>query len=152
MYYFFGQPVRFVENKLIDVNLLSGVSTPSGDYVGYRTSYEDVEEIVDRKYWQPSTVAVAQVGRHPTQGQSMYDSDSLLQNSDVARLNASIRHPGNDIVDTTNQISALKKITIEVAEADIRAQLESAESSRSKNQANSVPHTPSVPPESTITG
>lgn len=138
MYYYYGQPVRFVENHLVEANTLSGFPTPDGDYVGYRTDYSDVEEIVDRKYWQPSTVAVSQVGRHPVQGNSMYDSPDVLKSAKVARLNASIRHPSNDIVDTSVQLQALKKITIEVAESDIRSQLEKIESDKRSTIPNNV--------------
>lgn len=147
MLYYFGQPVRFVENSFVDVSPLSGISFSDG-YVGYRTSYEDVEEIVDRKYWQPSTVAVSQVGKHPTQGTTMYDSPEVLKSPEVARLNSSIRHPSNDIVDTTNQLNSLKKITIEVAEADIKAQLQKIEAETKV----STPNAPSVPPETTLGG
>lgn len=148
MLYYYGQPVRFMENAIVDIDVLSGTSTVNGDYIGYRTDYSDVEEIVDRKYWQPSTVAVSQVGKHPSNGTSMYDSSDVLKSTEVARLNASIRHPGNDIVDTSNQLNALKKITIEVAESDIRAQLHKIES----ENKGSVPNSPSTPPDATIGG
>lgn len=146
MLYYVNQPERFVENHLVDFNPFE----PSV----YRTDYSDVKEIVDRKHWVPSTVAVSQVGRHPSNGTSMYDSPTLLKSPEVARLNASVRHPSNDIVDTTSQLSRLKKLTIEVANDDLKSQLDKIQSDKKQDpsQTPSVPNNISTPPDSTIGG
>lgn len=146
MLYYENQPERFKENNIVDFNLFESS--------GYRTDYSDVQEIVDRKHWVPSTVAVSQVGKHPMNGTSMYDSSSLLKSPEVARLNASIRHPSNDIVETTAQLSRLKKLTIEVANDDIKSQLDKIQSDKKSDpsQTPSVPNNISTPPDSTIGG
>lgn len=146
MLYYENQPERFKENNIVDFNPLESS--------GYRTDYSDVEEIVDRKHWVPSTVAVSQVGKHPSNGTSMYDSSSLLKSPEVARLNASVRHPSNDIVETIAQLSRLKKLTIEVVNDDIKSQLDKIESDKKKDpsQTPSVPNNISTPPDSTIGG
>lgn len=146
MMYYENQPERFVENHLVDFNPLESS--------GYRTDYSDVEEIVDRKHWVPSTVAVSQVGKHPANGTSMYDSSALLKSPEVARLNASVRHPSNDIVETTSQLSRLKKLTIEVVNDDLKSQLDKIESDKKKDpsQTPTVPNNISTPPDSTIGG
>lgn len=146
MLYYENQPERFKENNIVDFNPLKSS--------GYRTDYSDVQEIVDRKHWVPSTVAVSQVGKHPANGTSMYDSPTLLKSSEVARLNASVRHPSNDIVETTAQLSRLKKLTIEVANDDIKSQLEKLESDKKSDpsQTPTVPNNISTPPDSTIGG
>lgn len=146
MLYYENQPERFNENQIVDFNPLKSS--------GYRTDYSDVEELVDRKHWVPSTVAVSQVGKHPANGTSMYDSSALLKSPEVARLNASIRHPSNDIVDTTAQLSRLKKLTIEVANDDIKSQLDKIQSDKKSDpsQTPSVPNNISTPPDSTIGG
>lgn len=146
MLYYENQPERFKENSIVDFNPLKSSA--------YRTDYSDVEEIVDRKHWVPSTVAVSQVGKHPANGTSMYDSSALLKSPEVARLNASIRHPSNDIVETTAQLSRLKKLTIEVANDDIKSQLDKIQSDKKSDpsQTPSVPNNISTPPDSTIGG
>lgn len=146
MLYYENQPERFKENSIVDFNPLESSA--------YRTDYSDVEEIVDRKHWVPSTVAVSQVGKHPANGTSMYDSSALLKSPEVARLNASIRHPSNDIVETTAQLSRLKKLTIEVANDDIKSQLDKIQSDKKSDpsQTPSVPNNISTPPDSTIGG
>ncbi len=146
MMYYENQPERFVENHLVDFNPLKSS--------GYRTDYSDVEEIVDRKHWVPSTVAVSQVGKHPASGTSMYDSSTLLKSPEVARLNASVRHPSNDIVETTAQLSRLKKLTIEVVNDDLKSQLDKIQADKKSDpsQTPTVPNNISTPPNSTIGG
>lgn len=146
MLFYESQPERFVENHVVDFNPLKSS--------GYRTDYTDVQEIVDRKHWVPSTVAVSQVGKHPSNGTSMYDSPSLLKSPEVARLNASVRHPSNDIVETTAQLSRLKKLTIEVVNDDLKSQLDKIQSDNKSDpsQTPTVSNNISTPPDSTIGG
>lgn len=154
MLFYENQPERFVENHVVDSNPLEFSLSKSGHVTGYRTDYSDVEEIVDRKHWVPSTVAVSQVGKHPANGTSMYDSPSLLKSPEVARLNASVRHPSNDIVETTAQLSRLKKLTIEVVNDDLKSQLDKIQADKNKDpsQTPAVPNNISTPPDSTIGG
>lgn len=154
MLYYENQPERFKENQLVDSNPLEFSVSKEGHCTGYRTDYSDVQEIVDRKHWVPSTVAVSQVGKHPSNGTSMYDSPGLLKSPEVARLNASIRHPSNDIVETTSQLSRLKKLTIEVANDDLKSQVDKIQSDKKSDpsQTSSVPNNISTPPDSTIGG
>ena len=103
--------LRLARNEQVDVS----------PFEEYRTNYDDVEEIVDDRYFVPSSVAVTQRS-HSYQG--LYDSLESLSDARVARLNASVRHPSMDIVDVNTRVDQLKKITLEFVDADKKRSVE----------------------------
>ena len=105
--------LRLARNEQVDVS----------PFERYRTNYEDVEEIVDDRYFVPSSAAVTQRSRSY---QGLYDSPESLSDARVARLNASVRHPSMDIVDVNTRVDQLKKITLEFVDADKKRAVEAA--------------------------
>lgn len=130
--FYVGPISRMSENEKVDVS----------PFEGYRTSYEDVEEIVDDRFFVPSSVAVTQ---HSQSYQGLFDSSESLQDARVARLNASIRHPSIDVVDAENRVAQLKKITVEYLDSDAS---KAVSENKPSDGPSAVPNAPSdVPSE-----
>lgn len=133
--FYVGSLVRLSKNEKVDVS----------PFEGLRTSYEDVQEIVDDRYFVPSSVAVTQRS-HSYQG--LYDSPESLSDARVARLNASVRHPSMDIVDVNTRVDQLKKITLEFVESDKKRAVEAVvKSSGTQDPGSGVSNTPSDVPK-----
>lgn len=127
--------LRLARNEQVDVS----------PFEEYRTSYEDVEEIVDDRYFVPSSVAVTQRS-HSYQG--LYDSPESLSDARVARLNASVRHPSMDIVDVNTRVDQLKKITLEFVESDKKRAVEAiVKDSDLQKSGSGVSNSPSDVPK-----
>lgn len=127
--------LRLARNEQVDVS----------PFEAYRTSYEDVDEIVDDRYFVPSSAAVTQRS-HSYQG--LYDSPETLSDARVARLNASVRHPSMDIVDVNTRVDQLKKITLEFVDSDKKRAVEAViKDSGTQNPGSGVSNTPSDVPK-----
>lgn len=127
--------LRLARNEKVDVS----------PFEEYRTSYDDVEEIVDDRYFVPSSVAVTQ---HSHSYQGLYDSPESLSDARVARLNASVRHPSMDIVDVNTRVDQLKKITLEFVDADKKRAVEAVvKDFDTQNPGSGVANTPSDVPK-----
>lgn len=127
--------LRLARNEQVDVS----------PFEAYRTSYEDVKEIVDDRFFVPSSVAVTQ---HSHSFQGLYDSPESLSDARVARLNASVRHPSMDIVDVNTRVDQLKKITLEFVDADKKRAVEAiVKDSGNQNSSPGVSNTPSDVPK-----
>ena len=127
--------LRLARNEQVDVS----------PFEEYRTNYDDVEEIVDDRYFVPSSVAVTQRS-HSYQG--LYDSLESLSDARVARLNASVRHPSMDIVDVNTRVDQLKKITLEFVDADKKRSVEAVvKDSGTQDTGSRVSNTPSDVPK-----
>lgn len=109
----FGYEADFYKDNTVRLQFNEQVKV--SPFVHLRTSYDDVEEIVDDRYFVPSSVAVTSKSRSY---QGLYDSSESLKDSRVARLNASIRHPGADPVEVNTRLDQLKRITVEYVSAD----------------------------------
>lgn len=97
--------VRMETNKQVTVS----------PFTHLRTSYDDVEELVDDRYFVPSSAAVTSKSKSY---QGLYDSPEVLMDSRVARLNAAVRHPAADPVEVNTRLGQLKRITVEYVDAD----------------------------------
>ena len=127
--------LRLARNEKVDIS----------PFDNYRTSYDDVEEIVDDRFFVPSSVAITQRS-HSYQG--LYDSPESLSDARVARLNASVRHPSMDIVDVNTRVDQLKKITLEFVESDKKRAVEAVvKSSDTQGPGSGVSNTPSDVPK-----
>ena len=126
----FGYEADFYDDSI--VRLRFNEQKTVSPFIHLRTSYDDVEEIVDDRYFVPSSVAVTSKSRSY---QGLYDSSESLKDSRVSRLNASIRHPGADPVEVNTRLDQLKRITVEyVANDKAAAEKAAAE----KSAADSV--------------
>lgn len=133
--FYVGSLLRLVRNEQVDVS----------PFESYRTSYDDVKEIVDDRYFVPSSVSVTQ---HSRSFQGLYDSPESLSDARVARLNASVRHPSMDIVDVNTRVDQLKKITVEFVESDKKRAIEAvAKSPGTQDSGSGVSNTPSDVPK-----
>ena len=131
----FGYESDFYEDSVIRLRKNDQVIV--SPFIHLRTSYEDVEEIVDDRYFVPSSVAVTSKSRSY---QGLYDSSESLKDPRVSRLNASIRHPGADPVEVNTRLEQLKRITVEYVAND-KAAAEKAASEKAaaeKSAADSV--------------
>lgn len=133
----FGYEGDFYTDNIVrmEVNAQDTVSP----FTNLRTNYDDVEEIVDDRYFVPSSAAVTSNSRSY---QGLYDSPQSLSDSRVARLNAAIRHPSADPVDVNTRIEQLKLITVEYVDNDKAAAVKAAE----KAAAESVNQPPQYQP------
>lgn len=109
----FGYVADFYQDNVVRLKINEQVTV--SPFTHLRTSYEDVEEIVDDRYFVPSSAAVTSKSRSY---QGLYDSPESLKDSRVARLNASIRHPAADPVEVNTRLEQLKRITVEYVNAD----------------------------------
>lgn len=108
---FFYTLTPMIENEKVDYGSMHLV----------RTSYDDVDYIVDKKHWVPSS---AQVVQGKTSSTAVYDDDISLVHPDyMARL----RHPSLDTVEVQNRyrdVLSLLDSAIAVANsnADVKKQ------------------------------
>lgn len=109
----FGYEADFYEDNVVRLRVNEQVTV--SPFVHLRTSYEDVEEIVDDRYFVPSSAAVTSKSKSY---RGLYDSPESLKDSRVSRLNASIRHPAADPVEVNTRLEQLKRITVEYVSAD----------------------------------
>lgn len=129
--FYAGSLLRLSRNEKVDVS----------PFESYRTNYDDVKEIVDDRYFVPSSVAVTQRSRS---FQGLYDSPDSLSDARVVRLNASLRHPSMDIVDVNTRVDQLKKITLEFVDSDKKRAVEAiVKDSGSQDPGSGVVNTPS---------
>lgn len=131
---FYGQNiVRMEVNEQVTVS----------PFTNLRTSYDDVEEIVDDRYFVPSSAAVTSKSRSY---QGLYDSPESLSDSRVVRLNAAVRHPSADPVDVNTRIDQLKRITVEYVDNDKSAAQNAAAEKAAKAAADSAGQPPQYQP------
>lgn len=109
----FGYEADFYDDSIVRLTVNRQVEV--SPFVHLRTSYDDVEEIVDDRYFVPSSAAVTSKTKSY---QGLYDSPESLKDSRVVRLNASIRHPAADPVEVNTRIEQLKRVTVEYVDAD----------------------------------
>lgn len=134
----FGYEADFYQESITRLHINEQVRF--SPFLHLRTSYEDVEEIVDDRYFVPSSVAVTSKSKSY---QGLYDSPESLKDSRVSRLNSSIRHPGADPVEVNTRLDQLKRITVEYVDAD-----KAAADKAAKAAAESViPPAPYEPPQ-----
>lgn len=141
----FGYEADFYQDNIVRLKVNEQVVVSPFAYL--RTSYEDVEEIVDDRYFVPSSAAVTSKSRSY---QGLYDSPESLKDARVARLNASIRHPAADPVEVNTRLDQLKRITVEYVSNDKAAADKAAadKAAADKVAADSVvPPAPYVPPK-----
>lgn len=133
--YYAHSLLRLVRNEKVDVS----------PFEEYRTNYEDVEEIVDDRFFVPSSAEITQKSRSY---QGLYDSSESLSDARVARLNASIRHPSMDVVDVNSRVDQLKKITLEFVDSDKKRAVEAVvKPSGTQDPGLGVSNTPSDVPK-----
>lgn len=109
----FGYVSNFYQDGVVRLELNKQVSV--SPFTSLRTSYKDVEEIVDDRYFVPSSAAITSKSKSYM---GLYDSPESLKDSRVARLNASIRHPAADPVEVNTRLEQLKRITVEYVSDD----------------------------------
>lgn len=105
--FFDALPRRMEENTVSSVDPLTLI----------RTDYSDVEEIVDDRYFVPSSASVS--GRSRSY-QGLYDSSEVLKDSTASRLNARLRHPSTDVTEASSTVAQLKRLTIEYLDNDVK--------------------------------
>lgn len=109
----FGYQAGFYKSSVVRMQVNEQVIL--SPFSNLRTSYDDVEEIVDDRYFVPSSAAVTSKSRSY---QGLYDSPESLSDARIARLNASVRHPAADPVEVNARLNQLKSITIEYVTSD----------------------------------
>lgn len=100
-------------------------------FVGYGVDYSKEEEIVDRRYFVPSSAAVSSKSSSHV---GLYDSPEMLKSDYIASVNASIRRPGSDVTEMRVGLSKLQA----VAEQSIKNDMDKAQQDLS-NQVDSKP-------------
>lgn len=137
----FGYVGDFYDQNIVRMELNEQVTV--SPFTNLRTSYDDVEEIVDDRYFVPSSAAVTSKSRSY---QGLYDSPESLSDSRVVRLNAAVRHPSADPVEVNTRIDQLKRITVEYVDNDKAAAQNAAAEKAAKAAADSVGQPPQYQP------
>lgn len=126
----FGYEADFYQDNVVRLKVNKQISV--SPFVHLRTSYADVEEIVDDSYFVPSSAAVTSKSKSY---KGLYDSPESLKDPRVARLNASIRHPAADPVEVNSRLEQLKRITVEFVDGDKTAVEKAAEEKAAAEKA-----------------
>lgn len=111
--YYVSMPLQLEENLFLEVD----------PFINYGVDYTQEEELVDRRYFVPSSAAVSSKS---TSHIGLYDSPEMLKSDYVSSVNASIRRPGTDVTEMQVGLSKLQAVAEGSLKQDIaKAQAES---------------------------